>query len=61
LGARQSGLPAFRVADPVRDLRLLPAVLEDVRARRARGERIESDLFPAAGAPASPVIETADA
>jgi ATP-dependent DNA helicase RecG len=61
LGARQSGMPSFRVADPVRDARLLPEVRDDVRARRARGEKLESDLFPASHAPAPPVIETADA
>jgi len=46
LGARQSGLPAFRVADPIRDLALLREARDEVRARRRRGERLRSELFP---------------
>ncbi|HET7453479.1 MAG TPA: helicase-related protein, partial [Thermoanaerobaculia bacterium] len=60
LGARQSGLPQFRVADPVRDARLIPAIRDEVRARRARGESFASDLFPPAKAAPAPVIETPD-
>ena len=60
LGARQSGLPPFRVADPVRDARLLAEVRDDVRARRVRGERIASDLFPVRRGDIPPVIEIED-
>jgi ATP-dependent DNA helicase RecG len=60
LGARQSGMPQFRVADPVRDARLLPAIRDEVRARRARGETLASDLFPPARGAPSAVIETPD-
>ncbi|HET9793146.1 MAG TPA: helicase-related protein, partial [Thermoanaerobaculia bacterium] len=59
LGARQSGLPAFRVADPARDAAILPEVRDSVRARRARGETAASDLFPAGPAGAA-VIQTAN-
>jgi ATP-dependent DNA helicase RecG len=45
LGTRQSGLPPLRVADPVRDLGRLADKRRDVVERRARGERIASDLF----------------
>ncbi len=45
LGTRQSGLPALRVADPIRDLSRLADARREVVARRERGERIESDLF----------------
>jgi ATP-dependent DNA helicase RecG len=45
LGTRQSGLPALRVADPIRDLARLADARRDVVARRERGERIQSDLF----------------
>jgi ATP-dependent DNA helicase RecG len=59
LGARQSGLPPFLVADAVRDAPLFSEARDAARARRARGESIASDLFPARSA-ASPVIQTAD-
>jgi ATP-dependent DNA helicase RecG len=49
LGTRQSGLPALRVADPVRDLSRLAAARAEVLARRERGERIASDLFAYSG------------
>ena len=57
LGARQSGLPQFRVADPVRDARQLPAIRDEARSRRARGESLASDLFPSGGEAPPRVIE----
>jgi ATP-dependent DNA helicase RecG len=45
LGSRQSGLPAMRVADPVRDLRRLGEARREVVERMSRGEEIISDLF----------------
>ena len=45
LGVRQSGLPALRVADPVRDLPRLGQARREVVARRERGESIASELF----------------
>ncbi|HEV8118964.1 MAG TPA: ATP-dependent DNA helicase RecG [Thermoanaerobaculia bacterium] len=45
LGVRQSGLPAMRVADPVRDLRRLGEARREVLDRVSRGEKIVSDLF----------------
>ena len=45
LGTRQSGLPALRIADPVRDLARLGQWRREVVARHLRGERIASDLF----------------
>ena len=45
LGTRQSGLPPLRVADPARDLARLADARREVVERRARGERIASDLF----------------
>ncbi|HMA17481.1 MAG TPA: helicase-related protein, partial [Thermoanaerobaculia bacterium] len=45
LGTRQSGIPAMRVADPLRDLQRLGEMRRVVRERVARGERIVSDLF----------------
>jgi ATP-dependent DNA helicase RecG len=45
LGVRQSGLPAMRVADPVKDLRRLGEARREVLEREARGEAIVSDLF----------------
>ena len=45
LGTRQSGLPAMRVADPIRDLPRLGEARREVLRRRAAGERIKSDLF----------------
>ncbi len=45
LGSRQSGLPAMRVADPVRDLAALGEARRHASAMRARGEEIRSDLF----------------
>ncbi len=45
LGSRQSGLPAMRVADPVRDLGRLGEARREVVERLAKGEVIESDLF----------------
>ncbi|HKA37807.1 MAG TPA: ATP-dependent DNA helicase RecG [Thermoanaerobaculia bacterium] len=45
LGVRQSGLPAMRVADPVRDLRRLGEARREVLERQALGETIASDLF----------------
>ncbi len=59
LGARQSGLPPFRVADPARDAPLFPEVRDAVRARRRDGGSVASDLFPTrAAGPA--VIQTAN-
>jgi ATP-dependent DNA helicase RecG len=46
LGARQSGLPPFRIADPIADVAILARARADVRARRKRGASTESDLFP---------------
>jgi len=46
LGARQSGLPPFRVADPVGDVAILGRARDEIHRRRARGESIESELFP---------------
>lgn len=51
LGKRQSGLPAMRVADPVRDLSTLGEARRKVVERKARGEPIVSDLF---GYPSDP-------
>jgi len=45
LGSRQSGLPALRVADPIRDLSRLQEAREQVRRRLGAGDRIASDLF----------------
>jgi ATP-dependent DNA helicase RecG len=45
LGSRQSGLPAMRVADPVKDLGRLGEARREVIERLARGEEIVSDLF----------------
>jgi ATP-dependent DNA helicase RecG len=45
LGARQSGLPPLRVADPVADLALLAQARREVVERLDRGEEIRSDLF----------------
>jgi ATP-dependent DNA helicase RecG len=45
LGSRQSGLPAMRVADPVKDLAKLAEARREVVERVARGETIRSDLF----------------
>jgi len=45
LGNRQSGLPAMRVADPVKDLRRLGEARREVVERMSRGEEIISELF----------------
>src|SRR4029077_19059712 len=45
LGSRQSGLPAMRVADPVRDLSGLAEARRRVAALRQAGTPIASDLF----------------
>jgi ATP-dependent DNA helicase RecG len=45
LGRRQSGLPAMRVADPVKDLPRLGEARREVLERLRKGERIVSDLF----------------
>jgi len=45
LGSRQSGLPAMRVADPVKDLPRLGEARREVLERLGRGEKIVSDLF----------------
>jgi ATP-dependent DNA helicase RecG len=45
LGSRQSGLPAMRVADPVRDLRRLGEARREVVERLSKGDEIVSDLF----------------
>ncbi len=45
LGSRQSGLPAMRVADPVKDLARLGEARREVVERMGRAERIVSDLF----------------
>ncbi len=45
LGSRQSGLPAMRVADPVRDLAALGDARRRVAALREEGRAVRSDLF----------------
>jgi ATP-dependent DNA helicase RecG len=45
LGSRQSGLPAMRVADPVKDLGRLGEARREVIERLGKGEEIVSDLF----------------
>ena len=45
LGSRQSGLPAMRVADPIRDLPALGQARREVVAAREKGRPIRSDLF----------------
>ena len=45
LGHRQSGLPAMRVADPIRDLPALGQARREVVAAREAGRAIGSDLF----------------
>ncbi len=45
LGSRQSGIPAMRVADPVRDLAGLGEARRRVAALRDAGKAIGSDLF----------------
>jgi ATP-dependent DNA helicase RecG len=45
LGSRQSGLPAMRVADPIKDLPRLGEARREVLERLRKGERIVSDLF----------------
>ncbi|HEY7114321.1 MAG TPA: hypothetical protein VIA45_15430, partial [Thermoanaerobaculia bacterium] len=45
LGMRQSGLPPLSIADPARDLPALAEARREVVARRARGEKIVSDVF----------------
>jgi ATP-dependent DNA helicase RecG len=55
LGTRQSGLPAMRVADPLRDLARLGEARRIARERIERGAAIESDLF---GYPSRPIPGT---
>jgi ATP-dependent DNA helicase RecG len=55
LGTRQSGLPAMRVANPIRDLGALSEARRRVAALRETGEPIASDLF------AYPSVRTAPA
>jgi len=45
LGSRQSGLPAMRVADPIKDLPRLGEARREVLERLRKDERIVSDLF----------------
>jgi ATP-dependent DNA helicase RecG len=45
LGSRQSGLPAMRVADPVRDLARLGEARRRVVSLREAGQSVSSDLF----------------
>ncbi len=45
LGSRQSGLPAMRVADPVKDLGRLGEARREVSSDSRSGEEIVSDLF----------------
>jgi ATP-dependent DNA helicase RecG len=45
LGRRQSGLPAMRVADPIRDLPALGHARREVVEAREAGRAIRSDLF----------------
>jgi len=45
LGTRQSGLPAMRVADPIRDLARLGDARRIARERVEKGEPVVSDLF----------------
>jgi ATP-dependent DNA helicase RecG len=45
LGTRQSGLPAMRVADPIRDLARLGEARRIARERVEKGEPVVSDLF----------------
>ncbi len=58
LGTRQSGLPAMRVADPIRDLGALGAARRTVVELRAAGKRLASELF---GYPEDARRETGDA
>ncbi len=44
-GERQSGIPAFRVADPIRDIAILREAREEARRRRSEGVPIDSLLF----------------
>jgi ATP-dependent DNA helicase RecG len=46
LGVRQSGIPALRIADPLRDLPRLETARREARRRAEAGEKIESALFP---------------
>ena len=48
LGARQSGLPAYRLADPAAHRDLLPLAARDARALLARDPRLESPRGQAA-------------
>ena len=57
LGARQSGMPAFRIADPIGGVEELRQAREEIARRRSRGETTRSDLFPTRSA----VIETGTA
>ena len=52
LGTRQSGLPALRVADPVRDLVRLGEARRIARERIEKKEPVSSDLF---GYPSGPI------
>lgn len=52
LGTRQSGLPALRVADPVRDLVRLGEARRIARERSEKHEPVSSDLF---GYPSGPI------
>jgi ATP-dependent DNA helicase RecG len=45
LGTRQSGIPAMRVADPVKDLARLSEARRIAHERLERGEAVVSDLF----------------
>jgi ATP-dependent DNA helicase RecG len=45
LGTRQSGLPAMRVADPLRDLARLGEARRIAREREEKGVPVVSDLF----------------
>jgi ATP-dependent DNA helicase RecG len=45
LGSRQSGLPAMRVADPIRDLAALGESRRRVAALAEEGREVRSDLF----------------
>jgi len=52
LGTRQSGLPAMRVADPIRDLGRLGDARRIARERVEKGEPVVSDLFGYSSGPA---------
>jgi len=57
LGVRQSGLPALRVADLVRDLPRLGEARREIVKRREAGQKIASDLFGYESPPLASVVK----